>query len=84
MFAAMIDGFGTECTRAIARGESLTDDAAEAFSVLLLARELAGRPLLGAMAGPDGSIDTVTGRCGHPPARVRRTTTVASVAGPRE
>jgi hypothetical protein len=42
----------------------LRAEEARAFVVLLEARELSGRPLLGAMGGPDPSFDTLTGRCG--------------------
>ncbi len=72
MYRPLIDAFGKDCARRIARGESLSDAEADAFSVLLEARELSGHRLLGAMADADLSIDTVSGRCGHPPARLRR------------
>jgi hypothetical protein len=69
MYRALFEAFGRDCVQRIARGESLNDDAARAFSLLLDAKERSGHRLLGRMAGPDPSIDTVTGRCGHPPAR---------------
>ncbi|MEO9254857.1 MAG: hypothetical protein ABI305_04910 [Tepidiformaceae bacterium] len=67
MLAELIDGFGRECVRRIAAGECLSDADARAFAMLLDARELSGHRLLGAMAGPDASFDTVSGRCGLRP-----------------
>jgi hypothetical protein len=63
----MIDGFGRDCVRRIAAGEYLSDAEARAFAALLEARERSGHRLLGAMAGPDESSDTVSGRCGLRP-----------------
>jgi hypothetical protein len=67
VLAELIDEFGRECVRRIAAGDCLSDSEARAFAALLEARERSGRRLLGAMAGPDASIDTVSGRCGLPP-----------------
>lgn len=67
MYAELIDRFGRECVAKIWAGGELTEDEACAFGVLLEARELSGRRLLGKYAGPDPSIDTVTGRCGIRP-----------------
>jgi hypothetical protein len=67
MYAELIDRFGRECVAKIWAGDELTADEACAFGVLLEARELSGRRLLGKHAGLDPSIDTVTGRCGHRP-----------------
>jgi hypothetical protein len=64
MYAELIDRFGRECATRIAAGGALSDEEARSFRVLLEARELAGRRLLGRRAGPDPSFDTVTGRCG--------------------
>jgi hypothetical protein len=72
VYRALFDRFGAECAQRIARGEPLGDGEAVAFSLLLAAREASGHRLLGHLAGPDPSIDTVTGRCGHPPAGMRR------------
>lgn len=54
------------CAR-IAAGEPLSDAEAAAFRALLDARERDGRRLLGDLAGPDASFDTVSGRCGVRP-----------------
>lgn len=69
MYRALFDRFGAECAQRLARGEPLDDVEGDAFSRLLDAREASGHRLLGRFAGPDPSIDTVTGRCGHPPVR---------------
>ncbi len=67
VYAHLIDRFARECVRRIAAGDELSDSDARAFCVVLEARELSGHRLLGAMAGADGSLDTVSGRCGHRP-----------------
>ena len=67
----LFETFARDCARRIASNGRLSDVEAAAFSRWLEFKECEGRPLLGSMAGPDGSIDTVTGRCGHPPVRVR-------------
>jgi len=59
--------FDRTCVARIAAGEVLSNGDAYAFHCLLEARERAGHRLLGAMAGPDASFDTVSGRCGHRP-----------------
>lgn len=70
MYEAIFREFSARCCAKLAGGEALEDWEFEAFTMLLEARELSGHTWLGAMAGGDGSIDTVTGRCGLPPARV--------------
>jgi hypothetical protein len=70
VYANLIRRFEAECCARIWRGEELNDAEWTAWSTLLEAHELNGHIWLGPMAGPDGSIDTVTGRCGLPPARV--------------
>lgn len=70
MYEAMFREFSARCCAKLARGEELDDQEYEGFSLLLAARELSGHRWLGEMAGPDGSIDTVTGRCGLPPSRI--------------
>jgi hypothetical protein len=67
VYAELIDRFGRECVAKIWAGEALNEEEARAFGVLLEARELSGQRLLGRYAGPDPSIDTVTGRCGIRP-----------------
>lgn len=62
-----MEAFARECVARVAAGEYLDDASAAAFASYLDARERAGRPVLGRFAGPDGSFDTVTGRCGHRP-----------------
>ena len=69
MFRDLFDQFGRDCAQKIAIGHSLSEADAMAFSTLLAARERSGHRLLGSMAGPDPDTDTVTGRCGHYPAR---------------
>jgi hypothetical protein len=59
--------FARECTRKLLAGETFTASEFAAFRAFLDHRDRSGRPLLGTLAGPDGSIDTVTGRCGHKP-----------------
>jgi len=59
--------FDRHCVARIAVGEALSDGEAYAFRCLLEARERSGHHLLGSMAGPDASFDTVSGRCGHRP-----------------
>jgi hypothetical protein len=68
VYAHLISEFSRRCCARIAAGEPLSPAVAAAFLVLLEARERSGHRLLGAMAGPDPSFDTVTGRCGLPPA----------------
>lgn len=58
-----------ECVARIARGEGLAEDDARAFGAFLAAKEAAGHRFLGALAGDDAPLDTVTGRCGLPPVR---------------
>lgn len=70
MYEAIFREFSAQCCAKLSRGEELDDWEFEGFSMLLEARELTGHQWLGEMAGRDGSIDTVTGRCGLPPARV--------------
>jgi hypothetical protein len=67
MYAALIAEFSRQCCARIAAGQPLTDEEFAAFRALLQARENSDRRLLGAMAGPDPSFDTVTGRCGLGP-----------------
>ncbi|MEX0781175.1 MAG: hypothetical protein WD557_00885 [Dehalococcoidia bacterium] len=67
MYAALIAEFSRQCVARIAAGEQLSDQEFAAFRTLLQARENSDRRLLGAMAGPDASFDTVTGRCGLRP-----------------
>ena len=67
MYAALIAEFSRQCCARIAAGEKLTDEEFAAFRTLLQARENSDRRLLGAMAGPDPSFDTVSGRCGLRP-----------------
>ncbi len=67
MYRALFEQFSAECVGQIWRGESLTPEASVAFSAYLEAREASPRRLLGKHAGPDASIDTVTGRCGIRP-----------------
>jgi hypothetical protein len=67
VFRDLFDAFSRDCAVRIARGEHLSPDEAAAFSRYLAARAHAGHALLGPFAGPDGDIDTVTGRCGHFP-----------------
>jgi hypothetical protein len=68
MYAAHIRQFSADCCRRIATGEPFSREECAAFQALLAARELHGKRLLGERAGPDPSFDTVTGRCGLPPA----------------
>jgi hypothetical protein len=68
VYAALIADFSRRCCAVIAAGEQLSDKEFVAFRTLLEARERSEHRLLGAMAGPDASFDTVTGRCGHLPA----------------
>lgn len=68
MYAALIRQFSSDCCRQIAAGEALSRAELAGFRTLLEARELHGRRLLGDLAGPDPSFDTVSGRCGLPPA----------------
>lgn len=68
MYAALIRQFSGDCCRRIAAGEALSRVELAGFRTLLAARELHGKRLLGDMAGPDASFDTVSGRCGLPPA----------------
>ena len=67
VYRHFIDRFARDCVQRIARGEYLSDADARSFSTLLEARELSGHRLLGPLAGPDASFDTVSGRCGHRP-----------------
>ncbi|MGE0599174.1 MAG: hypothetical protein AB7J35_07990 [Dehalococcoidia bacterium] len=67
MYRALFEQFSAECVERIWRGEPLTPEASVAFSAYLDAREASPRRLLGRYAGPDPSIDTVTGRCGIRP-----------------
>jgi hypothetical protein len=67
MYRALFEQFGAACVAKIWRGEDLSDEELAAFRLLLEAREAAGLRLLGKYAGPDPSIDTVTGRCGIRP-----------------
>lgn len=68
MYRALFERFAAHCVAAIWRGDGLSTEDQRAFRAYLDARESSGRRLLGAHAGPDPSIDTVTGRCGTPPA----------------
>ena len=67
VYRHFIDRFARDCVQRIARGEYLSDADACAFRTVLEARELSGHRLLGPLAGPDASFDTVSGRCGHRP-----------------
>jgi hypothetical protein len=67
MYRALFEQFAADCVGAIWRGDALDADEQRAFRAYLDAREASGRRLLGAHAGPDPSIDTVTGRCGIRP-----------------
>jgi hypothetical protein len=67
VYRDLFERFTAECVQRIHDGECLSDDEATAFVAVLDARERAGRPVLGALAGPDGSFDTVSGRCGLRP-----------------
>ncbi len=66
MYATLIRTFSSKCCRRIALGETLSMAEFAAFRTLLAARESHGTRLLGDMAGPDASFDTVSGRCGLP------------------
>ena len=67
MYRELFERFTAECVQRISAGECLSDEQAKAFVAILDARERAGRPVLGRLAGPDGSFDTVSGRCGLRP-----------------
>jgi hypothetical protein len=67
VYRALFEQFGAACVGKIWRGEELTDEELTVFRMLLDAREASGRRLLGRYAGPDASVDTVTGRCGLRP-----------------
>jgi hypothetical protein len=67
VYPALIAEFSRQCCARIAGGEKLSDREFAAFRTLLAARELGDRRLLGPLAGPDASFDTVTGRCGLGP-----------------
>jgi hypothetical protein len=71
VFRTLFESFGAECARKIAGLQPLDDDECCAFTVYLDARSLAGHRFLGTLAGEDGDIDTVTGRCGLPPSLIR-------------
>ena len=62
-----VEEFVRTCVARIAAGEPLSDAEADGFCAILEANERSGHRLLGATAGPDESLDTVTGRCGHRP-----------------
>lgn len=66
MYPNVVRAFARECTRKLATGEPFSDGEFAAYRDLLQAYEHVGR-LLGAYAGPDPCIDTVSGRCGHRP-----------------
>lgn len=68
MYRALMEQFARDCVARVSGGQLLEGQEAEAFGAYLEAREAAGRPLLGARAGSDGSFDTFSGRCGHRPA----------------
>ncbi len=78
MYEAIFREFSAQCCEKLSLGQELEEWEFEGFSMLLEARELSGHRWLGEMAGRDGSIDTVTGRCGLPPARVPEWTRVPS------
>ncbi len=67
MYRALFEQFSARCVGQIWRGEALSAEDSAAFSAYLDAREASPRRLLGVHAGPDASIDTVTGRCGIRP-----------------
>jgi hypothetical protein len=67
MYRWLFEQFAASCVQRIWRGEPLAAAEQRAFSAYLDAREASGRRLLGAQAGPDPCIDTVTGRCGARP-----------------
>lgn len=67
MYAGVFEAFAHECSQKVWRGDLLSAAEYSAFATFLAARELGGRRLLGAMAGPDRCFDTVSGRCGHRP-----------------
>lgn len=70
MYRALLERFSAECCAKAWRGEGLSDAEHDAFTAYLAARELNGHRWLGALASDDPSLDTVTGRCGLPLARV--------------
>lgn len=67
MFLALVEQIERDCVAKLSAGEPLDRQELRGFRILLEARELSGRRLLGTMAGPDPCIDTVTGRCGQRP-----------------
>ena len=70
MYRQLLEQFAAECCAKAWRGEGLTEAEHDAFTTYLAAKELNGHRWLGALASDDGSLDTVTGRCGLPLARV--------------
>ena len=80
MYAEIFARFAAQCCAKIFRGQDLEDWEFDAWAAFLLARELNGHRWLGAMAGNDPSLDTVTGRCGLPLARVPSWERLGSVA----
>lgn len=70
MYAEAIRQFSAHCCAKLWAGEPLTDDECDAWATLLAARELQGHRWLGELASPDGSFDTVSGRCGLAPVRL--------------
>jgi hypothetical protein len=70
MYRELLAEFSAECCAKLWRGEELSTAEFDAFAALLEAREMNGHRWLGEMAGDDPSLDTVTGRCGLPIARV--------------
>jgi hypothetical protein len=67
VYRALFEEFSSACVAKIWRGEALETAEALAFGAYLDAREASPRRLLGKYAGPDESLDTVTGRCGIRP-----------------
>ena len=59
--------FERDCVERITAGDALSDAERRRFAALLEERERSGLPLLGRFAGTDGSLDTVSGRCGVRP-----------------
>lgn len=67
MYETIFREFSAACCAKIAAAENLECWEFEGFSMLLEARERSGHRWLGEMASRDGSLDTVSGRCGLAP-----------------
>lgn len=70
MYRELLAQFSSDCCAKLWRGEDLSEQEFDAFAALLEAREINGHRWLGEMASDDPSLDTVTGRCGLPLARI--------------